>query len=242
MIGTIFDRLSETLVHLGEKRIVTLQLGDLQISFDQAAMIMSWVVIALLIGVALLLRRALKQSVEDRPNRTHAALDALMDLLEGQLTSSFSSDRLAAALFPFISTLFLYVLLCNWVGIIPGLISPTQNLNITLGLALMVFFLTQVLAIRAKGIKGYVKGFFEPIPILLPLNIVGEIAKVMSHAFRLFGNVLAGTILVTVVTAKFTPVIFPSFLQLVFGLFFGLIQAFVFAILAVAYINVAVES
>ncbi len=242
MIERVFEQLAGSLTHLGQKRIVTLSLGTLQISFDQTAMIISWVVIVLLIGVALLLRRALKQSVEEYPNRVHAALDALMDLLQGQLTSSFSSERLARELFPFISTLFLFVLFSNWMGVFPGLTPPTQNLNITLGLALMVFILSQVLAIRAKGMKAYCKGYLEPIPFLLPLNIIGEISKPMSHAFRLFGNMLAGTILVTVVTAKFAPIVVPSFLNLVFGLFFGVIQAFVFAILAVAYINVAVES
>jgi len=241
MMRAIFEQLAGTLTHLGEKRIVTLHWGAISISFDLAAMIMSWVVIVLLIGLALLLRRALRQPVEEKPNRVQAALDALMDLLQGQLISSFSSERLGRELFPFVSTLFLYVLLCNWLGVVPGLSAPTQNLNITLGLALMVFFLSQALAIRAKGIKPYLKGFLEPIPVLLPLNLIGEIAKPMSHAFRLFGNMLAGTILVTVVTAKFAPIVVPSFLNLVFGLFFGVIQAFVFAILAVAYINVAVE-
>lgn len=90
--------------------------------------------------------------------------------------------------------------------------------------------------------KAYWKGYLEPMPFMLPLNIIGELSKPMSHAFRLFGNVLAGTILITVVMAKFAPIIVPSGLHLIFGLFFGGIQAFVFAILAVAYINVAVES
>jgi len=166
----------------------------------------------------------------------------LIDLLQGQLTSSFSSEKLAIEMFPFISTLFLFVLFSNWLGIVPGLSSPTQNLNITMGLALMVFAVSQILAMRAKGMKAYWKGYLEPMPFMLPLNIIGELSKPMSHAFRLFGNVLAGTILITVVMAKFAPIIVPSGLHLIFGLFFGGIQAFVFAILAVAYINVAVES
>lgn len=242
MIRSIFEQLERSLLHLGEKQIITLHLGSLQIQFDKAAMIMSWVVIGLLVALALFLRRALRQDVEDKPNRVQAAMDALMDLLQGQLTSSFSSERLGREMFPFISTLFLFVLFSNWLGVIPGLSSPTQNLNVTMGLALMVFVLSQVLAMRAKGMKSYWKGYLEPMPFMLPLNIIGELSKPMSHAFRLFGNVLAGTILVTVVMTKFAPIALPSVLNLVFGLFFGAIQAFVFAILAVAYINVAVES
>ena len=242
MIQGIFEQLATNLTRLGEKQIVTLHLGSYQIQFDKAAMIMSWIVMGLLVVFALFLRRALRQDVEDKPNRVQAALDALMDLLQSQLTSSFSSERLARDLFPFISTLFLFVLFSNWLGIVPGMTAPTQNLNVTMGLALMVFILSQILAMRAKGSKKYWKSFLEPVPFLLPLNIVGELSKPMSHAFRLFGNVLAGTILTTVVMTKFAPLIIPSGLHLIFGLFFGGIQAFVFAILAVAYINVAVES
>ena len=242
MMNAVFEQLAEALTYLGKKQIITLQLGSLSIQFDKAAMIMSWIVIGLLTILALFLRRALRQDIEDTPNRVQAALDMLIDLLQGQLTSSFSSEKLAIEMFPFISTLFLFVLFSNWLGIVPGLSSPTQNLNITMGLALMVFAVSQVLAMRAKGMKAYWKGYLEPMPFMLPLNIVGELSKPMSHGFRLFGNVLAGTILITVVMAKFAPIIVPSGLHLIFGLFFGGIQAFVFAILAVAYINVAVES
>jgi len=242
MIKGIFEQLASSLIHLGEKQIITLHLGSLQIQFDKAAMISSWIVIGLLVVLALFLRRALRQDVEDKPNRVQAALDALIDLLKGQLTSSFSSERLAREMFPFISTLFLFVLVSNWLGVVPGLISPTQDLNITIGLALMVSVVSQILAIRTKGMKKYWKGYVEPMAFMLPINIIGEISKPLSHAFRLFGNILAGTILTTVVMAKFAPVLVPSGLNLIFGLFFGGIQAFVFAILAVAYINVAVES
>jgi len=240
-MGAIFEQLATTLTHLGEKQIITFHIGSFQMQFDKTAILMSWIVMGLLIVLALFLRRALRQDVEDKPNRVQAALDALIDLLQSQLTSNFSSERLGKDLFPFISTLFLFVLFSNWLGVIPGLSSPTQDLNVTMGLALLVFVTSQVLAMKAKGMKAYWKGYLEPVPFLLPLTIIGEISRPMSHAFRLFGNILAGTILTAVVMAKFAPIIVPSILHLVFGLFFGAIQAFVFAILAVAYINVAVE-
>lgn len=242
MIQGVFEQLAGSLTHLGEKQIITLYFGSFQIQFDKVAMLMSWIVIGLLVVLALFLRRALRQDVEDEPNRVQAALDALIDLLQGQLTSSFASEQLAREMFPFISTLFLFVLFSNWMGVVPGCGSPTQDLNITLGLALMVFVVSQVLAMRAKGMKKYWKGYLEPMAFMLPINIIGEISKPLSHAFRLFGNILAGTILTTVVMAKFAPILVPSGLNLIFGLFFGGIQAFVFAILAVAYINVAVEN
>ncbi len=240
-MSTIFGQLAQGLAHLGEKQIATFHVGALQIQFDVTTVIMSWIVIVILVGIALLLRRALRQDVEDKPNRTQAALESLIGLLQGQLTANFSSERLAQTLFPFISTLFLYVLFSNWLGILPGLSSPTQDLNVTLGMALMVFVLSHVMAMRAKGMKKYWKKYVEPVPFLLPLNIVGELSRPLSHAFRLFGNTLAGTILVAVVMSKFAPIVVPAALSAVFGLFFGSIQAFVFAILAVAYIDVAVE-
>ena len=240
-MGEIYRQLGGLLEHLGQKRIAVLHLFGAEIRFDVTAIIMSWIVMALIILLALWLRRGLRQPVEDKPNRVQAALDMLVDLLKRQLADNFASERLAAMMFPFVSTLFLYVLLSNWISIVPYLSSPTQDLNVTFGLALLVFFISHVLSIRLKGVRRYLKGFAEPYPFMLPINLVGEIAKPLSHAFRLFGNVLAGTFLVTVVTAKFLPVVLPPILNIIFGLFFGAIQAFVFAILAVAYINVAVE-
>ena len=87
MIKGIFEQLAAGLVRLGEKQIVTLHLGSVQIQFDKAAMISSWIVMGLLVLLALYLRRALRQDVEDGPNRVQAALDALIDLLQSQLTS-----------------------------------------------------------------------------------------------------------------------------------------------------------
>lgn len=237
----MFEQLSGLLTHLGEKRIAVLNLAGFEIRFDVTAIIMSWVVIVLLVLLALVLRRGLRQPVEEKPTRTQAAVDGLIDLLKSQLAGNFSSERLAEMLFPFVSTLFLYVLLSNWIGVVPYFSSPTQDINVTFGLALLVFVISNFLAIRYKGPRRYLKGFVEPYAFLLPITLIGEIAKPLSHAFRLFGNVLAGSILVTVIMVKFAPVVVPPILNIIFGLFFGAIQAFVFAILAVAYINVAVE-
>ena len=230
------------LEHLGEKLILHVSVGSFSFSFDLLAIIMSWIVIIVLVVVALILRRGLGQDIEEKPSRTQAILESLIDLLKGQLTSSFSSDRLARELFPFVSTVFMFVLVSNWLSVIPYCESPTRDLNVTLSLALLVFVMSQLLAVRMRGGMRYLKGFLEPYPFMLPLNIVSEIAKPISHSFRLFGNTFGGAILVTVVSAKFAPVLVPAALNAFYGLFVGAIQAFVFAILTVAYINVAVES
>ena len=230
------------LEHLGEKLILHVSLGSFSFSFDILTVIMSWMVIIVLVVVALILRRGLGQDIEEKPSRTQAILESLIDLLKGQLTSSFSSDKLAKELFPFVSTMFMFVLVSNWLSVIPYCESPTKDLNVTLSLALLVFVMSQLLAVRMKGGMKYLKGFVEPYPFMLPLNIVSEIAKPISHSFRLFGNTFGGAILITVVSAKFAPVLVPAVLNAFYGLFVGAIQAFVFAILTVAYINVAVES
>jgi len=230
------------LEHLGEKLILHVSLGSFSFSFDILTVIMSWIVIIVLVVVALILRRGLGQDIEEKPSRTQAILESLIDLLKGQLTSSFSSDKLAKELFPFVSTVFMFVLISNWLSVIPYCESPTKDLNVTLSLALLVFVMSQLLAVRMRGGIRYLKGFLEPYPFMLPLNIVSEIAKPISHSFRLFGNTFGGAILVTVVSAKFAPVLVPAALNAFYGLFVGAIQAFVFAILTVAYINVAVES
>lgn len=230
------------LEHLGEKLIVHVPIGNFSINFDLMTMAMSWLVIALLVVFALFLRRSLRQDVEEKPNRVQAALDVLIGLLQGQLTSNFASEKLARDLFPFVSTLFLFVLFSNWLSLIPYLESPTQNLNVTLSFAILVLFLSQWFAIRAKGFKKYLHSLAEPYIFILPLNLIGDFGRTLSHAFRLFGNIFGGGILITIVSVKFAPVIFPVVLNIFFGVFVGGIQAFVFALLAVAYINVAIES
>jgi F-type H+-transporting ATPase subunit a len=228
---------------LGQKLIAHISIGGFSISIDLITIIVSWIVIALLVAFSLVLRRSLRQEVDERPNRVQALLDALIDLIKSQLTSSFASDKLARDLFPFISTLFLFILLSNWISIIPYFESPTKDLNVTLSFGLLVFFMSQFFAIKGKGLGKYLKGFIEPYPFMLPLNIVGEMAKPLSHSFRLFGNMFGGAIMISIMYSfSITSWILPVGLNLFYGLFEGMIQAFVFAILAVAYINVAVES
>ncbi len=228
---------------LGRKLIAHVSIGGFHISFDLITIIVSWIVIALLVIFALVLRRSLRQGVEEKPNRIQALLDILMDFLKGQLTSGFASEKLAHELFPFVSTVFLYVLLCNWISLIPYFDSPTKDLNVTLSMSILVFLMSQVFAVRAKGTRKYLKGFFEPYPFMLPINIMGEIAKPISHGFRLFGNMFGGSILIGLVYMfNLTRWGFPVLLNAYFGIFSGFVQAFVFAILTVAYINVAVES
>jgi len=230
-------------VPLGKKLIAHISIGGVSFSFDLITIIMSWIVIAMLVIFALILRRSLREDVDEKPNRVQALLDTLIDLIKSQLTSSFSSEQLARELFPFIATLFLFILVSNLISVIPYFESPTKDLNVTFSFGLLVFFMSQFFAIRRKGVGKYFKGFIEPYPFMLPLNIVGEMAKPLSHSFRLFGNMFGGAIMLSIVYSfSLTSWGLPLVVNAFYGLFEGVIQAFVFAILAVAYINVAVET
>ena len=92
-----------------------------------------------------------------------------------------------------------------------------------------------------NGTGKYLKSFIEPYPFMAPLNVISEVAKPLSHSFRLFGNVFGGAVLIAVISSTIIPYVLPALLQIFYGLFIGAIQAFVFVLLAVAYINVAVE-
>jgi F-type H+-transporting ATPase subunit a len=228
------------LEHLGEKLV--LQFGDSAIfGLDIIALIMSWVVMAVIIGFAWWLRRGLNQDVEEEPSGRLVVLESMIELLEKQFSDAFEKDQLQVQLFSVISTLFLFITVSNWISIVPGLSSPTQDFNITISFALLVFFISHYYGMRINGTGRYLKSFTEPYAFMLPMNIISEVAKPLSHSFRLYGNVFGGAVLISVLTAKLIPVLLPAIFQMFYGLFIGAIQAFVFALLAVSYINVAVE-
>ncbi|MCF7889719.1 F0F1 ATP synthase subunit A [Candidatus Bipolaricaulota bacterium] len=226
--------------HLGEKLV--LQFGESRIlGLDIVTLFMSWLVMAIIIGFAWWLRQGLGQDVEEEPSGRLVVLESLIELLEKQFAGAFERERLQVQLFSFISTLFLFITVSNWISIVPGLSSPTQDFNIPLSFALLVLFVSHYFGMKINGTGRYLKSFTEPYAFMLPMNVISEIAKPLSHSFRLFGNVFGGAVLISVLTARLIPYLLPAIFQMFYGLFIGAIQAFVFALLAVSYINVAVE-
>lgn len=227
------------LEHLGKKLV--LQFGDSSIfALDVTTIIMSWVVMAIIIGFAFWLRRGLNQDIEEEPSGRLVLLEWIMDTLDSQFADAFENETIKAELYSFISTLFIFITLSNWISIVPGFSSPTADYNIPLSFALLVFIISHYYGMRLNGTGTYLKSFAEPYPFMLPINLISEVAKPLSHSFRLFGNVFGGAVLITVLTAKLIPILLPAIFQGFYGLFIGAIQAFVFALLAVSYINVAV--
>jgi F-type H+-transporting ATPase subunit a len=142
---------------------------------------------------------------------------------------------------PLICSLFLFLLLSNWLGLIPHLEEPTKDLNTTLSLGLLGFVLAHHAGIKSKGFKNYAKEYFQPMFFMMPLNLIGEISKIVSISFRLFGNIMGGSIIILVVSYLTYNLLLPPILNGFFGIFVGTIQAFVFTMLTVVYISVMIK-
>jgi len=142
---------------------------------------------------------------------------------------------------PLICALFMFLLACNWIGMFPHMHEPTKDLNTPLSLGIMGFCIAHYAGIRSKGIGKYLKEYCHPIFLMAPLNVIGELAKVVSISFRLFGNIMGGSIIILVVSYLTYSVLLPPFLNFFFVIFIGAIQAFVFTMLTLVYIAVQVN-
>ena len=206
------------------------------ITINLEVILMTWIVFALLIIMGLCATN--KKSILPRP------VQVLGELIVGllyELTEDALGKDLAKTYAPLICALFMFLLLSNWLGIIPHLEEPTKDLNTTLGLGIMGFVIAHYAGIKSKGFKAYIKEYFQPIFFMMPLNLIGELAKIVSISFRLFGNIMGGSIIILVVSYLTYSVVLPPFLYAFFGLFVGTIQAFVFTMLTVVYISVQVK-
>jgi F-type H+-transporting ATPase subunit a len=206
------------------------------ITINLEVILMTWIVFALLIIMGLFASK--KKSILPRPIQ---ALGELMVGLLYELTEDALGKDLAKTYAPLVCALFMFLLLSNWLGIIPHLDEPTKDLNTTLGLGIMGFIIAHYAGIKSKGFKAYIKEYFQPIFFMMPLNLIGELAKIVSISFRLFGNIMGGSIIILVVSYLTYSVVLPPFLYAFFGLFVGTIQAFVFTMLTVVYISVQVK-
>jgi F-type H+-transporting ATPase subunit a len=135
---------------------------------------------------------------------------------------------------PFIATLFLLIATANLLSIVPWYNPPTGSLSTTAALALCVFIAVPAYGIARKGVGAYFKQYVQPSPIMLPFNIIGDFSRTLALAVRLFGNIMSGTLIVGVLISL-APLFFPLVMQ-AFGLLIGMIQAYIFAVLAMVYI------
>jgi F-type H+-transporting ATPase subunit a len=137
----------------------------------------------------------------------------------------------------FLGTLFLFIALASICTIIPGYEPPTASLSTTAALALCVLVAVPVFGIEQQGLGGYLKSYMEPTPLMLPFNVISELSRTLALAVRLFGNMMSGTMIIAILLS-ITPLIFPIAMS-VLGLLTGMVQAYIFSILAAVYIAAA---
>ncbi|MCP4747773.1 MAG: F0F1 ATP synthase subunit A [Desulfobacteraceae bacterium] len=217
---------------LGKIHQIIIDLGFYKMTFNVEVIVMTWIII-----LGLLFFGYICASKNKKTPHLFQVLGELIVTKLYELTEDAMGKKLARKYSPLIVALFMFLLMCNWIGMIPHMGEPTKDLNTPLSLGLMGFAISHYVGIKTKGFKAYIKEYFEPMFFMMPLNLIGELAKIVSISFRLFGNIMGGSIIIMVVSYLTYSIILPPFLNAFFGIFVGAIQAFVFTMLTIVYIS-----
>lgn len=207
--------------------IVYWEAGPVRIT---ATLVFTWVVMAILVLGSWLVTRSL--SPETSLSRGQNLLEIVVDVIQGQIREVTQQDP--GRYLPFVGTLFLFIAVSNILAIVPGFHPPTGSLSTTAALALCVFVSSPLFGIADHGLGGFLKTYLQPSPFMLPFNVIGELTRTVALALRLFGNVMSGSMMVAAALA-IAPFFFPIVMSAL-GLLIGLIQAYIFAILALVFI------
>lgn len=197
------------------------------------SVIVQWIVLVLLAVLFIVLGTGLKVVPTTRRQALAEMLVTfVIDMVDGSMGEKYKSYR------PYIGCLIIYVVVCNLIGLL-GLRSPTADVSVTATLAIITFFMTQYNRAKTGKLKGYLKAFVDPLPFMLPSNIIGEISNPLSMALRLFGNMVAGMViggLIYFALGNFA-IFIPAVASLYFDIFSGVIQAYIFTMLTMSYIS-----
>jgi F-type H+-transporting ATPase subunit a len=199
--------------------------------------IYTWFVILLLIIFAVLATR----KIELIPTKAQNFFEIIISGMEEFMVDITGEE--GRWFFPVIATIFIYIATCNLLGLVPGFYPPTASINTTVSCAIPVFLFTHFIGIRYHGIK-YVKHFLGPvwwlIPIILPIELIGHLARILSLSFRLFGNI-TGHELVLAILFMLAGAFFAPLPIMAMGIFVAFVQAFVFFLLSIMYFAGAME-
>jgi F-type H+-transporting ATPase subunit a len=201
-----------------------------------ATLVFTLVVDLVLVLASWLITRRITGDVD--VSRAQYALEVVVGFLQEQIREITESDP--APLIPFVATLFLFIGVSNALTIVPFYQPPTASLSTATALALCVFVAVPYFGIAEHGLGTYLRHYLQPNPLMLPFNVVGELSRTLALAIRMFGNVMSGAVIAGILLAL-TPLVFPIVMQ-AFGLLTGLIQAYIYAILATVYIASAVRA
>jgi F-type H+-transporting ATPase subunit a len=220
-------------MEISPDHIIYWQWGPVKLN---ATILFTWLVMILLVVGSWLVTRNL--STGTRLSRWQNLLEILVAAVRDQIEEV--SQQKAARYLAFIGTLFIFIAVANILAVVPGYQAPTGSLSTTAALAICVFIAVPIFGVAQQGARGYLRQYMEPSPIMLPFNIIGELSRTLALAVRLFGNVMSGAMIAGILLS-ITPLFFPVVMQAL-GLLTGLIQAYIFAILAMVYIASATRA
>ncbi len=201
-----------------------------------ATILTTWVLmLVLVVGSWLLNRRIVKGKISSK-------FAILLEIIVGFIYKHLQDTGLRhpEKYIGFIGTLFIFIGFSGILTILPGYIPPTGSLSTTAALAISVFIAVPIYAIQEKGVIGFLKNYLHPFFIFLPLNILGDFSRTLALAVRLFGNTMSGTMVIGIIISV-SPLLFPVFLHLL-ELITGLVQAYIFTVLATVYIAAATRT
>ncbi len=210
--------------------VVVFQLGPVPIT---QAVLTTWGIMVVLVVAAF----ALTRNLAHVPGKVQAALELIVATLDTQITET--TGAAPAPYRAFVGTLFLFILVANWSSMLPGIEPPTAQLETDAALATIVFLSVVWFGVRGAGTVGYIKSFAAPNPVMIPLNILQSLTRVFSMFVRLFGNVMSGVFVIGIV-ASLAGLLVPIPLMAL-DLLTGLVQAYIFAVLAMVFIAATVR-
>jgi len=200
-----------------------------------SSVVNTWIMIGLLGFAAYWIGRSFKIL----PGMLQNAIEWLVEAIRGIISDNIGSEN-TGLFFPLVATLAIFIGAANLLGLLPGLRSPTPDINTPVAMALVVFVSVPYFGIRTRGFWGYMKHYVQPIFLMLPIEIASEIARTFSLSFRLFGNIMGEEIIIAILFV-ISPFIVPVPMML-FSIFTGVLQAYIFTLLACVYIGGAVKA
>jgi F-type H+-transporting ATPase subunit a len=229
----------ESEITIGEHH--TVEVWGLTINIDTVFSTVVAGLVVVLLGF--LMRRKVTSGV---PNKLQLIWETIVGAVTRQVEETLG--RVHPFVVPLAIALFTFILIANWLELIPSgeahlLVSPTADVNLTYALALLVIVGVHIHSVRERGWKGYAAHYFQPYPVLFPLNVIEELVKPVTLALRLFGNIFSGGIMIALIGLLPLWIMWgPNAAWKLFDMFIGVIQAFIFALLTILYFGMAGES
>ena len=220
-------------MHLSPDQMIFWQHGFLKLN---GTIVFTWALVLVLAAGSRLITRQLSTGLER--SRWQNLLEIVVTAIDQQIEEV--GLRHPEKYIGFIGTLFLFIALANLFTVIPGYAPPTSSLSTTAALALCVFVAVPLFGIEDQGAGGYLKSYTQPTVIMLPFNIISELSRTLALAVRLFGNMMSGAMIIAILLT-ITPFIYPIFMTML-GLLTGMVQAYIFSILAAVYIAAATRT